>query len=83
MLALLLTDLTQLGAGHQQAHFDLLPDVVVFARLGAESQGGVVFRLGGDGVAARRHLLEDIAVSHGIAYGRTGIFTAVPKVSLR
>lgn len=67
MLALLFTDLTQLGAGHQQAHLDLLPDVVVFTRLGAEGQSGVVLRLGGDGVAARRHLLEDIAVGHGIA----------------
>lgn len=67
LFALLLTDLAQLGAGHQQAHFDLLPDVVVFTRLGAEGQGGIVLRLGGDGVATRRHLLEDIGVGHGIA----------------
>jgi hypothetical protein len=74
LLAFLLADLTQLGAGHQQAHLDLLPDVVVFTRLGAEGQGGIVLRLGGDGVAARRHLLEDIAVSHGVAYGRVEIW---------
>lgn len=66
LLALLFADLTQLGAGHQQAHLDLLPYVVVFARLGAEGQSGIVLRLGGDGVAARRHLLEDIAVGYGI-----------------
>lgn len=68
--ALFFADLTQLGAGHQQTHFDLLPDVVVFTRLGAEGQGGIVLRLGSDGVAARRHLLEDIAVGHRIAYGK-------------
>lgn len=67
MFTVLLTDLTQLGAGHQQAHLDLLPDVVVFTRLGAESQGGIVLRLGGDGVTAWRHLLEDIGVGHGVA----------------
>ena len=33
LLVFLFTDLTQLGAGHQQAHLDLLPDVVVFTRL--------------------------------------------------
>jgi len=38
------TDLTQLGEGHQQAHLDLLPDVVVFTRLGAEGQSGIVLR---------------------------------------
>ena len=52
LLALLFTDLTQLGAGHQQAHLDLLPNSAVFARLDAEGQGGIVLRLGGDGVAA-------------------------------
>ena len=55
MLALLLIDLTQFGAGHQQAHLDLLPDVVVFTRLGAEGQGGIVLLLVRD-AAARRPL---------------------------
>lgn len=56
MFAFFLTDLTQLGAGHQQAHLDLLPDVVVFTRLGGEGQGGIVLRLGRY-AAARRPLL--------------------------
>lgn len=67
LFALFFTDLTQLGAGHQQPHLDLLPDIVVFTRLGTEGQGGIVLRLGGDGVAARCHLLEDVGVGHGIA----------------
>jgi len=47
-----------------------MPNAAVFARLGAQGQGGIVLRLGGDGVAARRHLLEDIGVGHGVAYGK-------------
>ncbi len=53
MLALLFADLTQLGAGHQQAHLDLLPDVVVFTRLGTEGQGGIVLRHVRDATARR------------------------------
>lgn len=75
LLTFLFADLTQLGAGHQQAHLDLLPDVVVFTRLGAEGQSGIVLRLGGDGVAARRPLfwLEDrqIKVRMGLCWYAT------------
>jgi len=51
LLTFLFADLTQLGTGHQQVHFDLLPNSAVFARLGTKSLGGIVLRLVRDAAA--------------------------------
>lgn len=75
MLAFFFTDLAQLGTSYQQTYLDLLPDVVVFARLGAEGQGGIVLRHVRD-AAARRPLfwLEERQIK--VRMGPCGYATA-------